>query len=164
MRILTYKRTHIGDPDSNGVFGINDCMGRVRNLGFDAVIGIGGIGREPKSFGIDGKINWIGFKPFRQNNSNGNGVLINFERFALFEHLGPTLHLMAPQLAHRMYHGRVRYILTGYNHKEQIEAEGIIEWFLKQRLSTTKRLKPDRKSKNFFKKCLPMIKCRKRCK
>ncbi len=29
LRILTYKRTHIGDPDSIGQFGINDCMGRV---------------------------------------------------------------------------------------------------------------------------------------
>ncbi len=43
MRILTYKRTHTGDPEANGVIGINDCMGRVRSLAYDAVIGIGGI-------------------------------------------------------------------------------------------------------------------------
>jgi hypothetical protein len=67
MHILTYKRTHIGDPDSNGCFGINGCMGRVRGFNFDAVIGVGGIGWEPKSYGIDKKINWIGFKPYKKN-------------------------------------------------------------------------------------------------
>ena len=41
MRILTYKRTHKGDPDNRGVFGINDCMGAIRNRKFDAVVGIG---------------------------------------------------------------------------------------------------------------------------
>ena len=35
MRILTYKRTHTGDPDHLGRFGVNDCMGGVRNLRFD---------------------------------------------------------------------------------------------------------------------------------
>lgn len=47
MRILAYKRTHTGDPDANGVFGVNDCMGRVRSLEFDAVIGVGGLVRSP---------------------------------------------------------------------------------------------------------------------
>jgi hypothetical protein len=32
MRTLIYKRTHTGDPDANGCFGIYDCMGRVRAL------------------------------------------------------------------------------------------------------------------------------------
>jgi hypothetical protein len=26
MRILTYKRTHTGDPDAQGRFGFHDCM------------------------------------------------------------------------------------------------------------------------------------------
>jgi hypothetical protein len=43
-RILVYKRTHNGDPDQNGCFGAEDCMGMVRERHFDAVIGIGGIG------------------------------------------------------------------------------------------------------------------------
>ena len=49
-RTLIYKRTHTGDPDPKaGVFGNNDCMGTVRKRDFDAVIGIGGIGPEPKA-------------------------------------------------------------------------------------------------------------------
>ena len=44
MRTLIYKRTHLGDPDLFGTFGINDCMGEVRARQFDAVIGVGGIG------------------------------------------------------------------------------------------------------------------------
>ena len=71
MRILTYKRTHVGDPDEHGRVGIYGCMGRVRNYGFDAVIGIGGIEREPKSFGIDRKINWVGINPKRRPSPGG---------------------------------------------------------------------------------------------
>src|SRR5262249_54001126 len=61
MRTLIYKRTHHGDPDpETGEFGCNDCMGTVRCWKFDAVIGIGGIGAEPKRYGIAGKLTWIG--------------------------------------------------------------------------------------------------------
>ena len=60
MRVLIYKRTHIGDPNEAGVFGIHDCMGSVRRRNFDAVIGLGGIGTKPQLHGIAGKINWIG--------------------------------------------------------------------------------------------------------
>ena len=42
MRTLIYKRTHPGDPDEKGRFGICDCMGRVRAWDFEAVIGVGG--------------------------------------------------------------------------------------------------------------------------
>jgi len=38
MRILTYKRTHTGDPSPDGVFGVHDCMGRIRDLSYDAII------------------------------------------------------------------------------------------------------------------------------
>ena len=40
--VMIYKRTHNGDPDSTGVFGINDCMGRIRDRNYDAVNGTGG--------------------------------------------------------------------------------------------------------------------------
>jgi hypothetical protein len=61
MRTLIYKRTHSGDPDpKTGVFGCNNCMKTVRGWVFDAVIGIGGIGREPECEGIAGKLTWIG--------------------------------------------------------------------------------------------------------
>jgi len=60
MRILVYKRTHTGDPDLNGCFGVYDCMGSVMNLQYDAVIGVGDIGFEAQAIGISGKISWIG--------------------------------------------------------------------------------------------------------
>ena len=44
MRVLVYKRTHEGDPDASGLFGCNDCMGKVRGRKYDAVIGVGGTG------------------------------------------------------------------------------------------------------------------------
>ena len=63
MRTLIYKPTHPGDPDRQGRFGIEDCMGHVRRWGFEAVIGVGGIGAESRSHGRDGKVNWIGIGP-----------------------------------------------------------------------------------------------------
>jgi hypothetical protein len=127
MRILTYKRTHTGDPDANGVFGVNDCMGRVRSLEFDAVIGIGGIGAEPRGFEIDGKITWVGVYPTR---SFGEWIApkVTFQRFILFDANGPKLNSLAPSLAKRMYQGKARYLLGGYSDSEQAEAVKVVQW------------------------------------
>lgn len=81
MRALIYKRTHTGDPDRFGRFGINDCMGGIRNLRFDAVISVGGIGAEPQSFGIAQKLTWIGIGPRRSSAGSGRrGDIITFDR------------------------------------------------------------------------------------
>ena len=91
MRTLIYKRTHCGDPDPNtGVFGNKDCMKSIRERQFDAVIGIGGIGQEPKGYGIDGKLNWIGIGPSSHGRhaKSGSRRLI-FRRFKHFGQAGP---------------------------------------------------------------------------
>lgn len=51
MKILTYKRTHTGDPDNSGHFGISDCMGVVRSYEYDAVLGLAesGLGKVLKA-------------------------------------------------------------------------------------------------------------------
>ena len=133
MRILTYKRTHVGDPDRYGRFGIYDCMGRVRNYSFDAVIGIGGIGREPRSFGIDRKINWVGINPKRRPRSGGRGAEVSFEKFLPLEEHGPLLKTLAPSLARRMYNGGARILLKNYTRLEWREANAILRWSLKQK-------------------------------
>lgn len=132
MRILTYKRTHVGDPDPSGRFGIYDCMGRIRLLDFDAVIGIGGVGAEPRSYGIDGKVNWVGVGATKQWRPQGAGVVVTFEQFRLMEEQGPPLRQLAPLLASRMFEGRVRFLLGGYSSEEQAEAEAVLEWALAQ--------------------------------
>lgn len=128
MRILIYKRTHIGDPGPDGVFGVNDCMGRIRGLSYDAVIGVGGSGVEPRSYDIDGKITWIGIYPTKLRGEGRRGPLVAFQRFALFDAGGPVLSSLAPALSKRMYQGKVRYLLEGYSNAEQAEAEQIIAW------------------------------------
>ena len=35
MKFFIYKRTHKHDPNDKGVFGIQDCMGRMRNGKYD---------------------------------------------------------------------------------------------------------------------------------
>ncbi|MGE8334033.1 hypothetical protein [Pseudomonas laurylsulfatiphila] len=130
MRILTYKRTHTGDPDCSGQFGINDCMGRVRNWSFDAVIGVGGIGSEPKSYGIDGRVTWVGRNPSWTPHPQGHGQIVTFKSFALLEETGPLLSSLAPYLARRMYEKGARILLKGYSKEEQAEAEALLNALL----------------------------------
>lgn len=130
MRVLTYKRTHTGDPDSNGVFGVYDCMGRVRDLNYDAVIGVGGVGAEARSHAIDGKITWVGVHPSKRRGTSTANSIVTFQCFVLFDAGGPLLGALAPSLARRIYAGKVRYLLTGYAPNEQAEAEEIVKWAL----------------------------------
>ena len=123
MPTLVYKRTHIGDPDENGVFGIHDCMGHLRDLDFDAVIGIGATGSEAKSHGIDGKINWIGTGAHKTR-GRGRGSSVIFDHFQLFDGDGEQLSLEAPALARRFYsHPAPRYVLNDFSKAEQAEIE-----------------------------------------
>jgi hypothetical protein len=133
MRILTYKRTHTGDPNPKGQFGIFDCMGRVRNYSFDAVIGVGGIGREPRSFGIDRRINWVGISPSRRSIPGTNKTVVTFEKFLLLDEQGPLLEDLAPHLAKRMYQGSARLLLDAYSNEERSEAEAILRWSTNQK-------------------------------
>lgn len=128
MRILTYKRTHIGDPDEEGRFGINGCMGKVRGYNFEAVIGVGGIGAQPRSCGIDCKINWVGITPKCSQHQDNGTLVLTFEHFILLESNGPLLHTIAPNLARRMYENGARILLTGYSEEEKAEAVLIINW------------------------------------
>lgn len=127
MLILTYKRTHTGDPGKNGVFGVHDCMGQIRDYNFDAVIGVGGISSEPRRYGLDRKINWVGINAKKNRHAEG-ATTITFEHFVLFENSGPFLHSIAPNLARRMYETGVRVLLHSYTKEEMAEAVGIINW------------------------------------
>jgi len=128
MRILTYKRTHTGDPGFDGCFGNHGCMGRVRDFHFDAVIGVGGMGAEARSWDIAGKLTWIGVGPQRGPRSIVDGAsVVTFERFFRWDARGPDLRLVAPSLASRMYDGRVRYLLDGYAEAERADALALIQ-------------------------------------
>lgn len=128
LRILTYKRTHTGDPDMSGRFGVNDCMRTVRNRRFDAVIGVGGLGMEPRSFGIAGKLTWIGVGPQRSAGLWTSGAdIVSFERFILLDDRGPDLRTIAPNLARRIFDGRVRVLIDSYSEVEYQEAAAILE-------------------------------------
>jgi len=127
LRILTYKRTHTGDPDHRGCFGTNDCMGAVRNRRFDAVIGVGGLGQEPRTWGIAGKLTWVGIGPrCSAGGSNRRGDVVSFEHFMLLDAEGPDFRRIAPNLARRIFEGRVRVLIDGYSEAEFREALAIL--------------------------------------
>jgi len=114
MRTLIYKRTHSGDPDpSSGVFGNNDCMGSVKGWQYDAVIGIGGIGPEPRRKGIGGKLTWVGIGPHKvfDNPSKPRNPKVSFDHFWYLGEGGPLIEALYPALAQRMYEKNVRVLV-----------------------------------------------------
>lgn len=127
LRTLVYKRTHKGDPDEAGRWGIRDCMGRIRDFEYNAVIGIGGLGQEAVAEGIDGQVNWIGIGPRKKSASGKRGSLVTFERFILFHDGGPDFRTEAPALAKRMYakHGP-RFLLDSFSSDEQAELRRLL--------------------------------------
>ena len=126
MRTLVYKRTHPGDPDSGGRFGIANCMGQVRSWDFDSVIGVGGIGPEPSSHDLDGKVNWIGIGARKHFGSDSRRPVVTFDRFVLYEAEGPDFATLAPTLARRLYGRNVRVLLHNVSDQERREIRRIL--------------------------------------
>lgn len=129
MRILIYKRTHIGDPDTRRLFGHEGCMGRIRGFTFDAIIGVGGISDWPTQQGIARKINWVGRRPKKLPNPvDSRGPLVSFtpKNFRLFEHQGPLLADEAPLLAKRVFGSRARFVFLSLTLSEQKEAQHLL--------------------------------------
>jgi hypothetical protein len=128
MRTLIYKRTHVGDPNVMGVFGIKDCMRGVRNYEYGAVVGIGGVGSEAKSYNIDERINWIGIGPHRKAVTGYKGEWITFDQFLYLEGQDKFLTNVAPVLAERMYtYPAPRFLFDdNFNAKEQAEVSKIL--------------------------------------
>ncbi|MBV5347256.1 hypothetical protein [Lamprocystis purpurea] len=110
MTILVYRRTHTGDPDlETHRFGIHDCMGRVRDWDYDAVIGIGGTHPDPGYEGIKEKITWVGITPIKPETTEAGdadvntvkkinpefsgfrGRVVEFEKFVLWDEDGPEV-------------------------------------------------------------------------
>jgi hypothetical protein len=113
-RVLIYKRTHPGDPTPEGVFGFEDCMGSVRTRRFDAVIGVGGTSSEPRAYGIDRRLNWVGVGAhiLERWPLGYRGPLITFDRFILLEDEGPNLSQIAPALAQHVYGMHRRVVMS----------------------------------------------------
>ena len=112
-RVLIYKRTHIGDPNQRGEFGCHDCMGRIRGYTYEAVIGIGGSGYEPRSQGIDRRITWVGVGPHQWPPIHPRGApVVTFDRFRLLDKRGARLRDFAPGLAKYFFSKHRRFFLT----------------------------------------------------
>jgi hypothetical protein len=156
LRVMIYKRTHTGDPTPDGIFGLSDCMGRVRAREFDAVIGVGGLSAEPRSHGIDGRVTWVGVGARRGASIpvGHRGPIIEFDRFRLFEQSGPRLDSMAPALARHLFGIHRRVVMSdGLNESMQNEIASILALalptvlegggtFIEHAKCTSKRVKP----------------------
>ena len=127
-RILVYKRTHPHDPGVEGVFGNQDCMGQVRGFDYDVVVGIGGIGAEARSHGIDRRLNWIGIGPIPGRvHPNRNHPTFTFTHFVLQEHTGAFFDVHCPRLAEAMYDSRCRFRLN-HTAEHMQELKKLVAW------------------------------------
>ena len=144
MRVLVYKRTHNGDPDASGCFGAFDCMGTVRDREYDAVVGVGGIGPEAVSNGIDGRVNWIGIGPHKVYVDDKRGPEVMFDHFRYYGTAGPDFRALAPALAERMYTNNIRSILGGLSAAELADVLAIVQqaadWPSSPGLAVTERI------------------------
>lgn len=139
MPTLVYKRTHRDDPDKSGIFGIYNCMGRVRTYAFDSVIAIGGIGRWAKEEDIDGRINWIGVGAHPVGWCL-DGPLLAFERFVLFNERGPSVFKKAPLLAERFCGSHpARFAIYAFDAEEKAEIKRLLALARRARASKVNR-------------------------
>ena len=132
LNTLVYKRTHTGDPDKSGIFGIQDCMGRVRHWRFDAVIGVGGKRPWRRYKDIACKINWIGINPHKRKaeDTSFRGPLVGFDCFVLLDETGPDLKKFAPNLFRYIFEDQhVRLVMSRSLPCEmQEEVQNILRW------------------------------------
>ena len=157
MNTLAYKRTHTGDPNTSGEFGCCDCMGRDRGYSFDAVVGVGGKSPDRDSEDIAFKINWIGIGPSRNpyDPRGVRGPVVTFERFFLWEEMGPDLIDHAPNLFRYMYEDRnVRKI---FSNSKLFTSEMMEE--VQNILALAETFHPDRPSRVFEKKASKKARC-----
>jgi hypothetical protein len=130
MRTLIYKRTHNGDPDARGCFGEHDCMGQVRDLPFEAVIGVGGRGSEAKKHGIAGKVNWIGIGPRKTPlPAPFRGPLVRFDHFLFFAGEDqPDFQALAPLLYQRLCGAKAppRFLFENFSEPERAEINKLL--------------------------------------
>ena len=129
MPTLVYKRTHNGDPDSLGRFGIRDCMGGVRSWAFDSVIGVGGQGAKAESNDIARKLNWIGVGAHKTYLLGMDDPVVTFDQFRDFGTDGPLLQSIAPNLARRIYEKRARAVMD-FTPLELGRSKGFSRWWL----------------------------------
>jgi hypothetical protein len=107
--VLIYKQTHLDDPGDTGIFGINDCMGRVRGFDFDAVIAM-----------LNNKVSWVGLGA-RKIPWPGHDPQVIFSHFAS---ILPTQDHPAPPLLAKFMTGKrhiVRPVLTRSRSQLNIE-------------------------------------------
>jgi hypothetical protein len=125
MVTLVYKMTHKGDPDPDlGCWGVEDCMGRVRGIKFDAVIGIGGRSWWTNQTNRAGEIIWIGIGP-QKSVQGERGPVVTFDHFRYFGEGELTLREIAPKLDKAIH--KCRFKLHGFSQTEQREIEQILE-------------------------------------
>jgi hypothetical protein len=104
-------------------------MKSVRSWPFDAVIGIGGVGREAEHRGIAGKLTWVGIGPRRTGNRRR--PCVTFDHFLYYGKKGALFEKMAPTLARHIYTRNVRTIMDSLSDKERAETERILRTALK---------------------------------
>jgi len=87
-------------------------MKGVREWDYGAVIGVGGVSREPVSLEINEKVNWVGIGPIRLGKARDGYCIIAFERFYLRDADGPDFYELAPKIAKQFFGRKARRMIV----------------------------------------------------
>lgn len=142
LKVLIYRRTQMYDPCQCGIFGICDCMGKVRSWDYNAVIGIGA--KDAEDDNISYKLTWVGINAHKQNSLTigvdkkckykeckevdikyqFRGPLVTFKHFCLVNEKGPMLSDCAPLLYQHMFtHKKIPHAALSMSRPEDIQKE-----------------------------------------
>jgi hypothetical protein len=158
MATLVYKMTHKGDPDSDlGIWGVEDCMGQVRDYEFDAVIGIGGRSWSNETSRM-GEIVWIGLGPEMVDRTD-RGPVLRFAHFRYFREGELMLRTIAPNLEKAMYN--CRFKLYRFSRLQEQEIARIRK--KAKRAGRSARLNSQASNSQMEKGCRPRLRRRKPC-
>ena len=84
-------------------------MGQIRDQNYDAVIGVGGIGKTAEPNGVAGLVNWNGIGPTKNRERCRLGYSVRMVRFERFNYLVADkidFRQAAPKLADLIYEGK----------------------------------------------------------
>jgi hypothetical protein len=117
-KIFVYVMTHLGDPNEQGCWGCENCMGMKRGYKYDAVIGVGGV--NAKKYGFSGQVKWIGIRPDKKPVASKRPK-VTFDHFRDYGTEGPKI---PPRLLQHIKKAPRGFMNLRKN--EQVEAEKLL--------------------------------------
>lgn len=149
-RVFIYKMRVEDDPDPNCHWGVDNCMGKMRDWDYDAVIAVAGFNWEGNKSAVK-RIVWVGICP--EKKPSENGTLVDFEVCRYFGENGPLIEEW-PSVSKRLFptEGKgARFFIADQKSKEWPEVMELLKKTLA--LTSSRRGSNNPKNRKAKKRC-----------